>query len=126
LLPSNILVFPKDHRAVVLDWTASVATSQPVRIMVPGFEECYPPETKGKIATGAAFDTYMIGKLAMRLLYGSADARRPVHPLFLGPIRAATMANHKMRFDTFEFYQQFDTNIRKLFGRPKFIEFAMP
>lgn len=120
LTPDHLLIYPKEHGLVLLDWTAATKIGTKVPIVNKRWEDFYPPEIlAGEPATPAS-DLYMAAKMALYLSQTS-----PLPP----SVRArliGCLAKKNRPDDAEKFHEEFGRTIEKEHGPRKYAEFEVP
>lgn len=131
IVPSHIIIYPKNHGICVLDWSYAVDVTKrgPIKAISTKYKHLYPPEVFMKTPALPAVDVYMIAKCAIYLLGGNVETNSipdSVPSLFGGVLRACVLPNNTSRYmDAWEALEQFSDNLRTLYGPRKFIELEM-
>ena len=130
IIPSHIVVFPKDHGAHIIDWSYAVPVNKKhIRAISTNYKDFYPPEVFNKVLAQPSIDIYMAAKCAVYLLGGDVKTNYippTIHPLFSGFLKACLLTNPMTRYtDTWEAVAQFTDNLRTIYGPRKFVDLDM-
>jgi hypothetical protein len=120
VLPQHVLVSPADHGIQLIGWGQSVKAGEPLRYAVASHAAWYPPEAKAKKPAQAATDIYM----AAQCLERAIDDKAPTLQTFL---RGCLLDGMAMRpGKAWALHEEFDAMLRQTYGKPRFVELAMP
>lgn len=126
--PEHLLIRPKDHGGMLLDWCYSVKEGGTVLAVAPKYKDYYPPEILAKKAVGCSSDIYMLAKCGIALLGGDpvfGGIPRWVPRQFSGLLKACLLGPAFRPYDAFELHAQFGDVMKKLVGKPEFRPFGM-
>lgn len=131
ILPPHVLVHPKDHGAVIVDW--SYALTDPmerIKAMSLPYEDFYPPEVRRKELPKTGTDIYMAAKCAVALLGGDVKTDQipdtvpeDIRDFFSPSLDEAVRRRPQGAWDL---HVQFDALLKKVVGPPEYRPFAMP
>ena len=123
ITPDHVLIYPKEHGLVLLDWTAStVLGKEHTPIRDAKWKDLLPPELKDKKPTSTTSDIYTCSSFALYLL-GS----QKVPPQIKSFLEKCTCANPQSRPDDAEVvYTEFGTLLERVNGKRKFVELVIP
>lgn len=133
VLPGNVLIHPKTHGGILLDFCYSVthgrASGKHIPAVDTAYKDHYPPEVYEKHPAVPAIDLYMVGTLATALLGGklSSGELPDTVPEGIRRILEVTRLPIKRRpADLWRYYQDFQATLRATFGPRKYHRFIMP
>lgn len=134
VIPPHIMINPKNHGLVLLDWSFAVDISgkagKKIKAINPDYEYFYPPEVFSKKLADPSTDIYMAAKCMVDVLGGDAktkelpkSAPKEVR-MFL---RSCLLEEQVLRANkAWVLYRDFRELLETLYGPPKFCEFYMP
>jgi serine/threonine protein kinase len=73
--PDNLLIFPKSHNGILLDWTAMVKAGTPIPYVHQAYRGYYPPEVLEKKPASSGTDMYMLASSILALVGGNVAAK---------------------------------------------------
>jgi len=117
VVPSNILICPRTHDGVLIDWCYSVKAGQVIKAVIPEYKSYYPSEVFTKEKASHGIDIFMAANCFSSLL-GKAKLHKPIENL----IRACRLGRAYRISDPFELYDE----LKAIMGPSKFEEFEMP
>lgn len=128
--PAHLLVRPRDHNGMLIDWCYSVAPGEPIKAISRAYAADYPPEVPARGAATPASDLFMAARCMARLLGGDGDAET-LPPGVPTPIRALLRgcllpSPHRRAADAWGVFGDFRAILERLYGAPQFRPFAMP
>ena len=128
VVPSHVLIGPKDHAVVLIDWCYSQVIDDEsktnfIKAVVPMYKQFYPEEVLAKGQPDAATDLYMAAAL---MTYLMPVAPKPLRAFFKG----VTLTKQNMRpNNSWGLLLEFDELLKGI-GEPfyprRFVEFTVP
>ena len=132
VLPTHILIHPGAHGLLLVDWCASVLdarlTGAHVPAISPEYEGWYPLPVLARKTPTRAVDLEM-GLRCMVFLLGGDPLTGSLPPGVPAPIRIylqSALWTGAARTDAAPLYRDFSDILADLWGRRKFLPFAMP
>ncbi len=130
VVPAHVLIRPRDHNGMLIDWCYSVATGEAIQAVSPPYVADYPPEVHARQAATAATDIYMAARTMVRLL-GGTDLSPELPPGIPKPLvallRACLLPSPQRRAsDAWQVFDDFQKILKQLYGPPTFRPFHMP
>jgi len=115
VLPSHILVNPKNHGIQLIGWGQSVEKGSPIKIISKDWKANYPSEVLDKKPADFSTDIYMVGYLIKQLMTSKTPSSfvRFVDSLLLSPGMRPNSA--------LGLYDDLSHFARDLYGSPKFV-----
>lgn len=129
MVPSSIWIDPKAHSGYLGNWTACFQEGELAKTYFKQYKAFYPAEYFQKVPLYRNCDVYMVGMLAIYLLGGNVnDCTFPIGtpPELMVVIKAAILGPAHRIPDVFEFFEQWRTALKKVYGKRKFIDFIIP
>ncbi len=123
VLPEHVLIFPKDHNAILLDWSYAVKPGIPIKAISPGRRTFYPPEIFLKKPATFSVDLYMAA-FCLFFLVGGDKAAIPT-PI-RGLLRSCWLGVAHRPGNAWELFEEFGKLLKALYGPKKFRHFVMP
>ncbi len=129
--PDHVLVYPKEHGLVLLDWTCCAELKRErITAIDPRWKAFGPPEVFEKKIPTPATDLFMATATAFYALGGDPATRscpNPLHPDLLRNLRRAMAPNPSKRpQDVEKFHTLFGETLERAFGPRQFAEFLVP
>jgi hypothetical protein len=130
--PDHVLVYPKEHGLVLLDWTCYAEyKKERITAIDPRWSEFIPPEVFDKKNPTPATDLFMATATAFYALGGDpttcAVPGPPLHADILRDLRQALDPNPSKRpQDAEKFHNRFGETLERAFGSRQFAEFVVP
>jgi hypothetical protein len=121
VVPSHVLVDPRDHGARVVGFCHAVAAGERARLVSKPYRDFFAPELLAREPATPQADVFMAGKCALALL--DADAPVEVRRFFE---TCVVRAPARRPDDAWALHEELDVLLRKLVGRPTFRPFVMP
>lgn len=115
--PEHILVYPKEHGIILLDWTCSVKSGRVVKALNPLDKEFYAPEILAKRPVNSSTDLFMASKV---LIYMLQKQRIPAG-ISIALDNCLNLDRNKRPQKIGPFYEEFGT----LLGKKEFAEFVV-
>jgi serine/threonine protein kinase/DNA-directed RNA polymerase subunit RPC12/RpoP len=133
VLPSYILIEPKDHKLALTGWSFAARTSpapENLKAISMGYETWYPPEVHQKVPPTPALDICLAARSALYLmgLDPLGDASAPSLEPELQRYFARCLDDNPARRpqEAWPLLQEFDDIIENLWGPRQFRIFSMP
>jgi hypothetical protein len=129
ILPPHVMVCPATHGITLFDWAYSSSTGRATAIPAP-YRNWYPREVLDDHRLLVGTDLYLAAQCGIYLLggdpvAGTLPASVPVRVKnFLQSCRMT--AAHRRPQDAWALHEEFDALASSLYGRPRWIDFAMP
>jgi hypothetical protein len=130
--PDHVLVYPKEHGLVLLDWTCHAEyRKERITAMDPRWKTFVPPEVIAKMNPTPSTDLFMAAATAFYALGGDPATRAvpdpSLHPDLLRELRQAMDPHPSKRpQDAEKFHNRFGEALERAFGPRKFSEFIVP
>ena len=129
VVAEHVLIRPKDHNGMLIDWCYSVENGETIKAISPPNKISYAPEVVQKRPATAATDLYMAAKLMTRLL-GGDPASNVLPPSVPKPIASLLRScllpsQHYRASSAWELFDEFQEILRRLYGKPTFRPFKM-
>jgi hypothetical protein len=117
--PENIMIHPKKHGVVLLDWVYSVdtRTDAPMKAMAKGYSAWYPDAVRDKIQPTHTLDTAFAAQTMLRLMGDRAPKAMRAFARGCSVLSTPSAA---------ELLGEFDELLFNLYGKRKYREFFMP
>ncbi len=112
---------PGAHNGVLTDFNYVVRKGQPVKAMVPGYTIYYPEDVQNKAPSTFGTDLFMASKCFENLVGGQVNMPRQI----LGIVRACQLGLRHRLQDVQELYDDFDTVVKAVYGKPTFRLFTI-
>lgn len=130
LVPSNVLINPKNHGVKIVDFCYSVKLGDTIKVIDSQYKEFYPPEIESGMEVDTSFDIFMIGKIMLFLIGANVvkviDFPSDVHRLMENMIRSSVIRNKSSRMkNAWCFYDNIDELGQQLYGANKFVELKL-
>lgn len=134
VIPQHIMINPKNHGLVLLDWSFAVDVSgkagKKIKAINPDYEHFYPPEVFGKKSADPSTDIYMAAKCMIDVLGGDAKTKempKSVPKEVRMFLRSCLLEEQVLRANkAWALYRDFLNLLETLYGPPEFCEFHMP
>lgn len=127
VLPCHILIDPRDHNGILIDWCYSVPIGQCIRSISPSYKADYPPEVLQKLPAQPATDLYMAARCMLHLLGAQHDLQElgsGVPAAMQALLRACLIpAPHRRYESAWQLYDDFRELLQKLYGPARFRPF---
>jgi serine/threonine protein kinase len=127
--PAHLLLNTENHSIRLIDWCYSARRGQKIPAMPMQYEGYYPMEVRMGQPAMPTVDIYMAAAIAEKLLRGTPGLMMP-STVPLAIVRLLSLCQQpapQARYqDAWEVYQEFDTILRKLYGKPLFRKFTIP
>ncbi len=126
VLPCHVLINPKNHDGILIDYSYSCKIGEKLKAIVPKYKGKYPIEVGSKPVT-VATDIYMAAKILQYLVFGKLcwvpnKIPKPISNF----IKSILIVNPLYRpNDSFEVFKEFGGILKECFGEPKFREFKI-
>lgn len=129
VVPEHVLIRPKDHNGILIDWCYSVRTGEQIKAISPSRKAFYPPEVLQKLSATPATDLFMAAQCMTFILGGDvatgqlpASVPKPITAL----LRACLIPAPKRRYqNAWRIFDDFKEILERLYGTPKFRPFTM-
>ncbi|MFN8633534.1 MAG: molecular chaperone DnaJ [Chloroflexota bacterium] len=132
VLPTHILIHPKEHALLLVDWAYSVhqpdRTDERIAAIVADYERWYPTAVLTKRLPGPAVDLEMGLRCMVYLLGGDpltgalpATVPAQIHAYLRGPLLTGAQRTSAARL-----YHDFSQLLAGLWGQRRFVPFSMP
>lgn len=130
VLPTHVMIRPRDHSLQLIGWGQSVPVGQRITSGSSAFLDWYPPEVKSKVPASPATDIYMAATL-MAWLSQPKNITTLVSPNVPEQLRrffrSCMLEGQSMRpTDAWALLDQFEEALRYEYGAPKFVELRIP
>jgi hypothetical protein len=132
VLPPHVLIHPEAHGLLLVDWCASVLdarlTGARIPAVSPEYEAWYPLSVLARKPPTPAIDLEM-GLRCMVFLLGGDPLTGSLPPRVPSPIQTylqSALWTGAARTDAAQLYRDFSDLLADLWGRRKFLPFAMP
>jgi serine/threonine protein kinase len=123
VLPCHVLVRPKDHGILMVDWCYAVEAGKPMKAVSPTYRQFYPEEVGRKMPVSPATDVYMAAR-CMESVVGRFKQVLPVR--FLTILDSCTIWSPFRRQDeAFKVYDAVDEAARAIYGPSKFLDLVL-
>lgn len=127
VVPSHVLIRPKDHNGMLIDWCYTVPQGGVIKAISPRYKPLYPPEVMQKRPASTATDLYMAAMTMLCLLGGNpvtqtlpGSVPKPIAAL----LRGCLIATPRYRAnDAWELFDEFQDMLKRLYGPPTFRPF---
>jgi hypothetical protein len=138
VLPVHVLIEPKDHKLLLVDWTCSVAdfssSRRPLAIVTGGYEPWYDPSVRRGEPPAPGLDIAMGARCMIDLCGGDPTRGRlpttavepALHRYFERCLDAGSSPAASARADAFRLLAEFDKLIDALWGPRKFRVMELP
>ena len=120
IIPDHVLIYPKTHNGILLDWTCSVLQGRNIKAISPSRKDFYPHEVLKKEPATFATDVYMAAKCLDFIV------EKPTPVALQGFIRCCFLHQTRRPTDVGKLHSDFRELLAAFFGPPKFHEFVMP
>lgn len=129
VLPTHVLINPKNHGIQLIDWCYSGPINAPIHAISTEYQNWYPPEVLPfKRPATTATDIFMAAKTMSYIL--GADINmwpKSIHPAFTRFLETCLWPNPDRRpQDAWELHDQFSKITKSVLGPRKFIELVLP
>lgn len=123
VLPPHFMLHPKNHGALVLDWSFATAVGSPLTALSTPYKEWYPPEVAAKRPVGPSLDLYMTAQLVCYLLGASPRVLPDTLPDRLRRVfRPCLLANPSYRpSSAWMVYDDLCQAALRVYGKPTFV-----
>ncbi len=129
VVPEHVLIRPKDHNGILIDWCYSVRSGQQIKAISPARRPFYPPEVLQKLAATSATDIFMAAQCMIFILGGDvttdslpSTVPKPITAL----LRACLIPAPKRRYqNAWHIFDDFKEILERLYGEPTFRPFTM-
>ena len=132
VLPPHILIHPEAHGLLLVDWTSSVldahGTGAHIPAISPEYETWYPLAVLARKTPTPAVDLEL-GLRCMTYLLGGDPLTGSLPPRVPSPIQTylqSALWTGASRTDAGQLYRDFSDLLADLWGRRRFLPFAMP
>lgn len=127
VLPCHILIDPRDHNGILIDWCYSVPIGERIRSISPSHKADYPPEVLQKLPAQPATDLYMAARCMLHLLGAKheLDELSPAVPKAMQALLRVCLipAPHRRYGNAWQLFDDFRTLLEKLYGPARFRPF---
>lgn len=121
VFPEHVLIHPRLHGLVLVDWCYATATDTHVPLLVDRHRDSYPPEIPGRLPATPATDIHLAAR-CMRQLMGER-APGPMRAF----LRACVLPSQAARpQDAWRLLGELDELLERLYGPRSFRPFTMP
>jgi hypothetical protein len=121
ITPDHVLILPEQHGLVLVDWCYGVETGGTISAISPTWRSAYPREVLAKAAVDGGVDVAMAAWTCLWLM----GERAPKQLVAFG--QGCMMKSPGMRpKDGWEVLSEFNELLERLWGKRKFVPFAMP
>jgi hypothetical protein len=132
LLPTHILIQPRLHGVILIDWAYAVRSDarEPIRALSAEYEAWYPAEVFAKEPPLNGHDIYMAARCMVDLMGG--DPLRKTFPASVPDalqryfLWCMTEGARMRPQNAWNLLKEFDSVIERLYGKRTFREFRMP
>ncbi len=129
IVPEHVLIRPKDHNGILIDWCYSVRSGEQIKAISPSRKAFYPPEVLQKLAATPATDLFMAAQCMIEILGGDvatgqlpSSVPKPIAAL----LRACLIPAPKRRYqNAWHIFDDFKEILERLYGEPTFRSFTM-
>ncbi|MEW2352918.1 molecular chaperone DnaJ [Spirillospora sp. NPDC029432] len=126
VLPEHVLIHPREHGLVLVDWCYSVPGCLPsstgrVPAMVDRYADWYPPEVPGREQASEATDIYLATRCMTHLMGDKAPK-----PMRLFAKGCLLPSQRRRPRDAWRLLAEFDELLERLYGPRRFRPFTMP
>lgn len=121
VVPSHMMVYPKSHDGMLVDWSYSVKVGGTIKAIVPQWKLFYPSEVTAKQPADFSTDIYMAARCALYLV-----GTQPLPRLLKGLLNACLLGRAHRSRDVYELYKEYQEVLTALYGPKKFRVFEMP
>lgn len=128
ILPTHVLVDPKTHGLMLIDWCFSIKNGAPPRAMCNGYKGWYPPEVELKRNMSPSLDLYMAAECMLYVLGKDPGTGMPdrLPAKFARLLQGCLIANPTYRIQQAgPLFEEFDEAAKSVYGKPKFVTLPM-
>lgn len=130
VVPTHVLVRPRDHNGLLLDWCYSVSTGKPLRALSPAYRGGYPPEVLARQPATPATDLFLAAQTMTRVLGGTAgieslpgEVPRAMKVLLQACLIPSPHRRYRSAWQVFDDWREL---LHRQYGPPAFRTFDMP
>jgi hypothetical protein len=120
VLPEHVMIHPKTHGLVLVDWCYSVAEGSKIPALVTRHSDLYPPEAAKGQPFLASSDIWMAAQCVLAV----SGSRLP--PLMASFAGSCLLPGRRRPAAAWPLIGELDDLLHQLFGPPAFHEFTMP
>jgi hypothetical protein len=129
VLPCHALVHAGNHGLQLVGWGQSVEAGRRITTIPTRYQDWYPPEVLKKQPASPATDVFLAARCLIYLAGGDPVADRmpdtvpaPVQRF----VKSCLLEGTRMRPAAWQLLEEFDEQLPRLYGPPKFHELTMP